>query len=80
MCLVYNLLTSELLFDVVAQRLMHLNISGYRGFKSHQHRHGFFETEKFSPFLSPIPVRVIPLALTSLWLSGAIGRRISLRN
>lgn len=27
-------------------------LSGYHGFESHQHRHGFFETGKFSPFLS----------------------------
>ena len=63
MCLVYNLLTSELLFDVVAQRLMHLRYSGYRGFKSHQHRHGFFETENF-PLSFPYLGESYSLALT----------------
>ena len=38
-------------------------LSGYHGFESHQHRHGFFETENF-PLSFPISVRVIPLALT----------------
>lgn len=36
-------------------------LSGYHGFESHQHRHGFFETENF-PLSFPYPGESYPLS------------------